>query len=76
MTDKPITAYANSGFPEYLDGRYIYRATPDYFAAMAQEMVAAGANLVGGCCGTTPEHIAALSRAITGCHPAAGAKSR
>lgn len=71
LTDKPISAYANSGFPEYLDGRYIYRATPDYFAAMAREMVAAGANLVGGCCGTTPEYITALARAISGGRPAA-----
>jgi homocysteine S-methyltransferase len=70
LTDKPISAYANSGFPEYLDGRYIYRATPGYFAAMAREMVAAGANLVGGCCGTTPDHIRALGRAIKGCRPA------
>ena len=38
LTDKPIAAYANSGFPEYHDGRYIYRTTPDYFAAMAREM--------------------------------------
>ena len=74
LTDKPISAYANSGFPEYLDGRYIYRATPDYFAAMAREMVAAGANLVGGCCGTTPEHITALAHAITGCQPAVRSK--
>jgi homocysteine S-methyltransferase len=74
LTDKPISAYANSGFPEYLDGRYIYRATPDYFAAMALEMVAAGANLVGGCCGTTPDHIAALVRSISGCRPAARSK--
>ncbi len=71
LTDKPISAYANSGFPEYLDGRYIYRATPDYFAAMALEMVAAGANLVGGCCGTTPDHITALARVLTGRRPAA-----
>ena len=71
LTVKPISAYANSGFPEYLDGRYIYRATPDYFASMALEMVAAGANLVGGCCGTTPDHIAAMARVITGSHPAA-----
>ena len=70
LTDKPICAYANSGFPEYLDGRYIYRATPDYFATMAREMVAAGANLVGGCCGTTPEHITALAKAVRGCRPA------
>ncbi len=74
LTDKPISAYANSGFPEYLDGRYIYRATPDYFAAMAKEMVAAGANLVGGCCGTTPEHITALAQAMHGCRPAARSK--
>jgi len=73
-TDKPISAYANSGFPEYLDGRYIYRATPDYFADMAREMVAAGANLVGGCCGTTPEHITALARELRGCRPALRSK--
>ncbi|MFA7405667.1 MAG: bifunctional homocysteine S-methyltransferase/methylenetetrahydrofolate reductase [Pelobacteraceae bacterium] len=75
LTDKPISAYANSGFPEYLDGRYIYRATPDYLATMAREMVAAGANLVGGCCGTTPEHIAALATAIHSCRPAARSKT-
>jgi methionine synthase I (cobalamin-dependent)/5,10-methylenetetrahydrofolate reductase len=75
LTDKPISAYANSGFPEYLDGRYIYRATPDYFASMALEMVAAGANLVGGCCGTTPSHITALAHAIHGCRPAVRSKS-
>ncbi|HEY3309444.1 MAG TPA: bifunctional homocysteine S-methyltransferase/methylenetetrahydrofolate reductase [Desulfuromonadaceae bacterium] len=69
LTDKPITAYANSGFPEYRDGRYIYRATPDYFASMAQEMVAAGANLIGGCCGTSPEHIAAIARVLQGRRP-------
>ena len=70
MTAKPISAYANSGFPEYHDGRYIYRTTPDYFATMAAEMAAAGANLIGGCCGTTPEHIAALSRTLAGKRPA------
>ncbi|MBW4054131.1 MAG: bifunctional homocysteine S-methyltransferase/methylenetetrahydrofolate reductase [Proteobacteria bacterium] len=74
LTDKPISAYANSGFPEYLDGRFIYRATPDYFAAMAREMVTVGANIVGGCCGTTPEHIAALARAIRGSRPTARSK--
>lgn len=71
VTDKPIAAYANSGFPEYRDGRYIYRATPDYLAAMARDMVAAGAGLVGGCCGTTPEHIAAVARALADRKPTA-----
>jgi len=66
LTHKPIAAYANSGFPEYHDGRYIYRTTPDYFAAMAGEMAEAGANLIGGCCGTTPEHIAAMAGALAG----------
>ncbi|WP_240732073.1 homocysteine S-methyltransferase family protein [Geobacter sp. FeAm09] len=69
LTAKPISAYANSGFPEYHEGRYIYRATPDYFAAMAEEMAAAGASLIGGCCGTTPEHIAALARTLAGRRP-------
>jgi len=69
LSDKPISAYANSGFPEYRDGRYIYRATPDYFASMAREMAAAGANLIGGCCGTTPEHIAAIGRVLAGRRP-------
>jgi methionine synthase / methylenetetrahydrofolate reductase (NADH) len=65
----PITAFANSGFPEYVDGRYIYRATPDYFAAMGREMAAAGAALVGGCCGTTPEHVRLLAERLRGLTP-------
>lgn len=70
VTDKPISAYANSGFPEYHEGRFIYRSTPAYLASMAEELVAAGASLVGGCCGTTPEHIAAISRVLSGRRPA------
>ena len=65
----PLSAFANSGFPQYRDGRYIYLATPDYFAAMGRDMVAAGAALVGGCCGTTPEHIQALRQALEGLRP-------
>lgn len=60
-TSLPLSAFANSGFPEYLDGRHIYRCTPEYFADMAAEMVLAGATLVGGCCGTTPDHIRAVA---------------
>ncbi|HEY5513811.1 MAG TPA: bifunctional homocysteine S-methyltransferase/methylenetetrahydrofolate reductase [Geomonas sp.] len=69
VTELPLAAYPNSGFPEYVDGRYIYRTTPDYFAGMAREMVAAGASLVGGCCGTTPEHIRAVAQALSGLRP-------
>ena len=63
-TDRPLSAFPNSGFPEYVDGRYIYLATPDYFRDTAKEMVAAGAALIGGCCGTTPAHIRALVEAV------------
>jgi homocysteine S-methyltransferase len=66
----PLAAFPNSGFPQYLDGRYIYLATPEYFAAMGRDLVAAGATLVGGCCGTTPEHIAALARELADLRPA------
>lgn len=67
--DLPIAAYPNSGFPEYVDGRYIYRTTPDYFAGMALEMVQAGAALVGGCCGTTPDHVREVARRLKGLKP-------
>ena len=69
VTDRPLSGFANSGFPQYVNGRYIYLATPDYFAAMGREMVAAGASLVGGCCGTTPAHIQALTREVVGLQP-------
>ena len=70
-TDLPLAAFANSGFPEYVDGRYIYRTTPDYFADRAREMVAAGACLIGGCCGTTPDHIRLLAERLKGMRPVA-----
>lgn len=69
VTDLPLSAFANSGFPQYLDGRYIYLATPEYFAGKGLEMAGAGARLVGGCCGTTPEHIRALARSLRGIIP-------
>lgn len=68
-TGLPLAAFANSGFPEFVDGRYIYRTTPDYFAEKGLEMVAAGAVLVGGCCGTTPEHIRQLALRLEGVKP-------
>jgi methionine synthase / methylenetetrahydrofolate reductase(NADPH) len=70
-TQLPLAAYANSGFPEYVDGRYLYRTTPDYFAERALETAQAGANLVGGCCGTTPDHIRLLAQRLRGMRPTA-----
>jgi methionine synthase / methylenetetrahydrofolate reductase (NADH) len=69
-TEKPLAAFANSGFPEFVDGRYIYRTTPEYFAEKGLEMADAGAVLIGGCCGTTPEHIRHLAERIAGRKPA------
>jgi len=67
----PLSAFPNAGFPDYLNGRYMYLATPEYFAERGRELVAAGANLLGGCCGTGPEHIRALAEALEGLRPGA-----
>ncbi|BCA80928.1 bifunctional homocysteine S-methyltransferase/methylenetetrahydrofolate reductase [Desulfuromonas sp. AOP6] len=69
VSNLPLSAFANSGFPQYVDGRYIYLATPEYFAAMGRDMVAVGASLLGGCCGTSPDHIRALAQAVAGLSP-------
>ena len=69
VTACPLSAFPNSGFPQYIEGRHIYLATPEYFAELGQEMAAAGASLVGGCCGTTPQHIAALASSLTDHRP-------
>jgi methionine synthase I (cobalamin-dependent) len=60
----PLSAYPNAGFPKYHEGRLIYNTTPDDFAQSAREMVALGARLIGGCCGTKPTHVAAIAAAI------------
>ena len=55
----------NAGWPERLPGgRIFYPATPDYFADFARQFVEEGAHFVGGCCGTTPDHIRAVARAV------------
>lgn len=64
-----LGAYANAGYPRYSEGRYVYPTAPDYFANAGREMAAQGARLIGGCCGTTPAHIAALAKAIVDLAP-------
>ena len=54
----------NAGLPQRVDGQFVYAADPGYFAASVASMTAAGASLVGGCCGTTPEHTAAMRAAL------------
>jgi len=60
----PILVKPNAGMPELEDGTTVYKTTPQEFAAAAAELVEAGAAILGGCCGTTPEHIAALVQQI------------
>ncbi|RTE08677.1 bifunctional homocysteine S-methyltransferase/methylenetetrahydrofolate reductase [Paenibacillus whitsoniae] len=67
----PFSAFPNAGLPDYVDGQYTYAATPKYFAECARRFADLGARLIGGCCGTTPEHIAAVAKALQGYVPAA-----
>lgn len=53
----PLCAKPNAGLPRTVDGRQLYMATPEYFDVFARRMIQAGARMVGGCCGTTPEHV-------------------
>jgi homocysteine S-methyltransferase len=56
-TDRPLSAQPNAGLPKDVGDRKIYLASPEYMASYARRMVEAGARFIGGCCGTTPEHI-------------------
>jgi 5-methyltetrahydrofolate--homocysteine methyltransferase len=62
----PILVHANAGLPKSVDGVDIFPETPADMAARVPALVAAGANIIGGCCGTTPAHIAAIKRAVLG----------
>ena len=64
-TEKPIWVKANAGMPEIEEGRVVYRMTPEEFAAKTRQLVKAGANIVGGCCGTSPQFISALASTLT-----------
>ena len=54
----------NAGLPQRLEGRFVYAASPGYFGTVTPRLIAAGAGIVGGCCGTTPEHIAEMRSAL------------
>jgi homocysteine S-methyltransferase len=63
-TDLPLAAMPNAGMPRNVDGRNIYLCSPEYMASFARKFVRAGVQFVGGCCGTTPNHIRAMKSAI------------
>lgn len=64
MTSLPLAAQPNAGIPRSVDGRNIYLCSPEYMASYARKFVAAGVRVVGGCCGTTPDHIRKMKGAL------------
>jgi homocysteine S-methyltransferase len=65
-----LSAQPNAGRPREIEGRNLYLCTPDYMASYARRFINAGVRLVGGCCGTTPEHIRAIKVAVRALAPA------
>src|ERR1700733_8474467 len=63
-TTLPLAAMPNAGMPRAVEGRNIYLCSPEYMASFARKAIAAGAQFVGGCCGTTPNHIRAMRSAM------------
>jgi homocysteine S-methyltransferase len=63
-TTVPLAAMPNAGVPREVEGRNIYLCSPEYMASFARKAIAAGAQIVGGCCGTTPHHIRAMRSAM------------
>lgn len=59
-----LSAFPNAGSPVYIDGRFFYAATPEYFSGSAIRLRDQGVRLIGGCCGTTPEHIRSIAHAL------------
>lgn len=73
LADKPlIVAKANCGIPEWLEGEIVYNGTPELMARYVQLALDAGATIVGGCCGTSYEHVAAMRKAMDAYQPRTG----
>ncbi|MFW5657570.1 MAG: homocysteine S-methyltransferase family protein, partial [Bacteroidota bacterium] len=62
--DIPVLIHANAGMPVYKDGETVFPETPEIMASFVEDILKAGANIIGGCCGTTPEHIRMIARAV------------
>jgi homocysteine S-methyltransferase len=70
-----FSAQPNAGLPQRVENRFFYGATPAYFAEYARRFAESGVRLIGGCCGTTPAHIAAMRDALAGYQPQSAARS-
>ena len=69
ITDLPLSVHPNAGMPRIIQDRYIYLSSPAYVAEYAVAFAEAGAQIIGGCCGTTPDHIAAMREALVKLRP-------
>jgi homocysteine S-methyltransferase len=69
LTTLPISVQPNAGLPQNVGGRNIYMTSPEYIAEYAKRFVQTGASIAGGCCGTNPEHIKAIRRAVKALQP-------
>jgi homocysteine S-methyltransferase len=69
VTTRKLSAQPNAGLPRTIEGRNFYLSSPEYMASYARRFIQAGARLVGGCCGTTPEHIKAIKAAVRSLSP-------
>ncbi len=74
--DGYLSAMPNAGMPKMIEGRYMYLSSPEYMAQYAKRMVEIGVNIVGGCCGTTPEHIRLIRKAVWEMKPGKRTKGR
>lgn len=70
VAKKPLSAMPNAGMPRLVDGRFVYASHPSYFAGLVGPFLAHGVRLIGGCCGTTPEHIQAMKEVLDVWRPA------
>ncbi len=66
----PVSAMPNAGLPQFVEGRFLYLASPAYFADFAARAVGLGVRLIGGCCGTTPAHVKAMRERLASHLPA------
>jgi methionine synthase I (cobalamin-dependent)/5,10-methylenetetrahydrofolate reductase len=64
ISDKPLCLMPNAGRPQFTDGRMIYMSTPEYFSVYTKRFIDRGVRVLGGCCGTTPEHISKMANAL------------
>lgn len=65
LTDRPLMVQANAGLPELREGEACFSGSPEDSATLAREAAAIGARIIGGCCGTSPSHIAAMAKALS-----------